>query len=82
MSHSSQPARKREGGSYDVSKVAGKVFLLSKHDDESHSEDGAKSHVGSDIILLYMYCFIFFFQSKLTICLNWSHQPILKRQEV
>lgn len=37
-----------------------------------------KSHVGSDIILLYMHCFIFFFQSKLTICLfgptslSWS----------
>lgn len=29
-----------------------------------------------------MYHFILFFYPKMTMCLNWSHQPSLKRQDV
>lgn len=50
MSHSSQPERKGEGGSNDVSKVGGKAFCSARNNDESYSEDGAKPHVGWNII--------------------------------
>lgn len=74
--------RKGEGGSYHVSKVGGKAFCSARNMTRAAARMEQSLALAGTFSFVNVTFYFYFFYPKMTMYLNRSHQPSLKRQDV